>query len=125
VTSYLLTSDQLARMRADLLKLLPGTAIIQAATAAPDGGGGFSESWTPVISGTVPCRVDRLNMTSQIETAGKAEGIIISYAVTLPYDAPAVPGNRLIIGGQTYDIRRIADEVSWPISRLCIVARVQ
>jgi hypothetical protein len=121
----LLSDAQLARMRADVLRTLPGTAVIQAVTTSPDGAGGFIETWAAVAGGAVPCRVDPINLHSQIERAGGAEAVTIEYTITLPDDAPAAPGNRLVTGGQTYEIRRITDEHSWRIVKRCDTARIR
>lgn len=120
-----LSDTQLARMRAAALHLMPGSAIIQSTALVADGAGGFAETWTAVTGGSVPCRVDPVHLRSQIERAGGAEAMALEYTVTLPHDAPAAPGHRLLIDGQTYEIRRIADEHSWRIVKRCEVTRIR
>lgn len=125
MTTYLLSDAQLAQMRADVLRMLPGTAIIQAKTVTSDGGGATDETWTAVSSGTVACRIDPLPRDAQIAALGLAEGMKVNYLLTLPYDAPIDIGNRVSIGGDAYEIRYLSDEHSWNVSVRAYASRAE
>lgn len=125
MTTYLLSDAQLAQMRADVLRMLPGTAIIQAKTLVDDGGGAWSETWAAVASGTVACRVDPLPRDAQIAALGLAEGMKVNYMLTLPYNAPIDIGNRVSYGSDTYEIRYLSASHSWNVSVRAYAARAE
>ena len=121
---YFLGAAELARMRADVAKMMPGTAIIQALTTASDGAGGVTETWAAVTGGTVACRMDPLNVGTQIETAGMAEAVRTEFQLTLPYDAPISAFNRVSVGGVVYEVRQLDAVHSWNVSKRLRVAVV-
>lgn len=122
--SYFLDTARLTGMRADLAKMLPGTAIIQAATTAADGRGGFTETWAAVAGGTVACRLDPFPSAQQIDVAGAQEAQRTMYTLTLPWNAPIETGNRVSVAGTIYDVRNIYGTNSWAVSRRATVTRI-
>ena len=101
----------MAQIRENVAGYLPGTAIIQAFTPTSDGAGGFTETWTPVSSGTVTARVLPLTF-GQVEVLAAAEGVRVEYIVILPYTAPIVTGNRVSVGGTAYNVRWMQPDVT-------------
>lgn len=124
MTTYFLSDAQLAKMRSDVARMLPGTAIIQAFVATTTNGR-TTETWTAVSGGTVSCRCDPMNQRSQIETAGGAEGFKVEWQLTLPYNAPIVVGNRVVYDGDVYQVRQLSENHSWQVSTRAIIARVK
>lgn len=123
MSTYFLSDAQLARMRADVARMLPGTATIDAFVTTQNSAGEWSESWTPVTGGTVACRFDPA-LARDIEMAGGAEAFKSYYQVTLPWDAPISIGNRISFGGVDYEIRQLSNVHSWRVSTRAIVAKV-
>lgn len=119
----MLGDAQLAKMRADVARMLPGTAIIQAVSNVSDGSGGFTETWAAVTGGTVACRVDPIRRGVQIEQIAAQEAMEIEYQLTLPYNAPVLQGRRAVIGGTTYEIRSIDEDKSWAVSKRARIVR--
>ena len=123
--TYFLSDGQLAKMRADVEKMLPDTAVIQRVTHSSDGAGGFTESWATVSGGTVACRLDPVYARVQISQAGAAESMRYEYYCTLPYDAPILRGDRITVGGTAYEIRELYEMHSWRVSVRTRVMRVE
>jgi hypothetical protein len=120
-----LTGTELAAMRGDVLDMLPGTAIIQSAANSSDGAGGWTETWTAVTGGTVACRIDPFKRLGNIETAGSEEALNYSYQLTLPYNAPIEPGNRVQINGTAYEVRSLFNEHDWNVSKRAQITRIR
>jgi len=124
MTAYFLSAAQLAQMRADVARMLPDTAIIQAVTLQNDGFGGATETWAAVANGTVACRVDPSTTLTQVQLAGVAEGFIQRYQLTMPHDAPLAVGNRVQIANIDYDVRQIDIAKSWEVSTRAVITKV-
>lgn len=116
---------QLAAMRAQVLKLMPDTCIIQAVTLTADGYGGVTETWAAVTGGTVECRLDPTPTITQIVEAGQKEGFAEQYYLTLPYDAPIEAGNRISVEGVIYQVRRLDPAKSAAVTRRAILGRTE
>lgn len=101
----------MAQIRTNVSGYLPGTAVIEAFTPQSDGAGGFTETWTPVPSGTVAARVLPLTF-GQVETLAAAEGVRAEYWIILPYTAPVSIGNRVSVGGTAYNVRLLETDQS-------------
>lgn len=121
-----LSAAQLARMRAQVSDLLPGTAIIQSPTNTVDSMGGVTQAYAAVSGGTVACRLDPLKMKgSQLETYGGRETLTKMYQLTVPYNAPLASDYRVVIGTDTYQVVQLDTEHSWNVSKRGIVAEVE
>lgn len=120
----MLPDRQLRRMRADVLRMLPGTCVIQQVTNSADGAGGFTPSTTPVTGGTVACRIDPVARVQQIDTAADREALRVEYRLTVPYDAPLESGMQVVVGGYTYEVRQLVVDHSWNVSKRAIIARI-
>ena len=123
MTTYFLSDAQLATMRSDVARMLPGTAIIHAFVAAANSAGEWSETWTAVSGGTVACRLDPIK-AQNIVMAGGAEGFKVDYQLTLPYDAPIDVGHRVTYAGNAYEVRQLSDLHSWNVSVRAQVSKV-
>lgn len=121
--STFLSAAQLARMREQVEMMLPGTAVIQARSLSSDGAGGQTESWT--ARGTVACRVDPVPRAMQLDDAGQAEALRVEYQITLGWDVTIEPTDRIVTGGETYEIRQFQAEHSWNVSKRVKVSRIE
>lgn len=122
-----INAAQLERMRNQVEQLLPGTAIIQAPTYAPDEMGSVGNpTYAAVTGGTVACRLDPIS-TSASENAVMAgrETLVKTYRLTLPHDAPLAADCRVVIGANTYGVMQIYEAHSWNVSVRGIVEEVE
>ncbi len=120
----MLTTTELAQMRADLLQMLPDTCVIYSATQAVDAQGAISKTWA--ASGTAACRLDAPRNVSQdgMQISGAALQAFRRYTLTLPYDTTIVEGQRVVHGGETYTATNVDTDKSWPVSRRVFLERV-
>ncbi|MBX3061819.1 MAG: head-tail adaptor protein [Anaerolineae bacterium] len=121
----MINDNRLYFMRQQLLALLPDTAILQAVTRISDGAGSYIETWTPIVGGTVPCRLDPANLSRQHDQFALSEGLTSAYQLTLPYNAPLEADQRIVIGGDAYEIRRLATAHDWNVSQRVLVTKVE
>ncbi len=120
----MISSRQLARMRADVLRMLPDTGTILGATYVSDGEGGGSVSYSPVTGGTVPYRLDPMNSRQSVEEVAGREALISEFILTTPYDTPLAADRRFATASFVYEIRALMDDHSWRVSRRARVARI-
>lgn len=121
-----INSGLLAKMRADVAKRLPDTAVIQSVALVSDGGGAFTETWSAVVGGTVLCRLDPLGQQStENGVIASREALTVTYRLTVPHDAPIEPNCRVVINGDTYEVVQLSIDHSWNVSKRAIVAEVR
>lgn len=122
-----ITARQLARMRADVLTVLPGTAILKAPTYAANGSGGGTTTLSPVSGGTVAFRKDPPNTRSakaDIIIVPAKEGLVIDYIATFPHDAPIAADYQVWEGSVAYEIVGLSADHQWNVSRRAFISRV-
>ena len=99
------SANDLIRMREMQEQFLPQTGVIQRATLAPDGYGGYTETWAAV--GTVSCRVyPRERETRERVTGGQ----VVSptrWDVTAPYGTDVKAGDRWLIEERTFQVEGV------------------
>lgn len=110
----MLTTADLENMRATAERALPGTAVIQNGTLTTDGGGGYTEAFTPRVGGTVACRVAPLT-GSERETGDRITADA-GYVITLPAETTVETDDRIVVAGITYNVTAVRDR-SWEITR--------
>lgn len=110
-----LTDAELVQMRQVANVALPGTAIIQSATKASDGQGGYT--WTYADSGTVAARL-------AFETLRGTEGIVGSriaetspWILTLPAATTIGEDSRVVFDSVTYEVVEVLTWSPWEVSR--------
>lgn len=100
----MLSSDELAQLRADLNDLLPDTCDIQADSGTVDSAGHVNPSWANVATG-VACRLDPFTVRSdQRGSIAEQERTRTYYQLTLSYNTTIEYGNRVIFGSLTLEI---------------------
>lgn len=117
----LLTEGELVILRSQVLGLLPGTAVIMRASETTDSYGNVAASWAAV--GTVAARIDPYRMTGQDVRAGQEAGASY-YQLTLPYDAGITDGDRVVIGGVTYELKQMTQDHSARLFQRSLAVRV-
>jgi hypothetical protein len=110
-------------MRAVLNSSLPDTAVIQAGTVTDDIGGGGTLTWA--AAGTVDCRVSPIR--SVADTEDLLAGRITSdsnWVLTFAADANVDTENRVVTGGNTYEVNAVLAPRSWELSTRTIATKV-
>jgi len=106
----MLTTSELAIMRASVNVLLPDTCNILSITTTSDGAGGWSEAWGTATAG-VSCRVDYRGGKEAI-----TGGALLPYQtaiISMPYDVTITPANRVQVGSNTFSIQAVNNGQSW------------
>lgn len=120
----MLTSSELAVLRADVLTTLADTCVIQTVTRATDEAGNVGETYAN--GATVACRLDPVSRRrTGDEHVAAAERAIMFYVLTLPYDVSIALGGRVVHGGKTYEIVELDDTHSLRIVKRATVAYIQ
>lgn len=122
-----ISTSQLARMRAQVLELLPDTAILQSVSYSGDDMGSQGTAiYTAVSGGTVGCRVDPLGTRGgQLELYQARETLTKLYQLTVPFDAPLLADYRVVINAQNYSVIQLDVDHSWNVSKRAIIAEVE
>lgn len=115
----MLTSSEIARMRATAQRAMPGSAIIQGGTLTSDGGGGWTEGFT--AAGTVACRVAPIAGSER--EVGDRIVADSQYIITLPAATAVETDDRIVVSGVTYNVTAVRDR-SWEVTRRVEVRRV-
>lgn len=102
-------TNELAAIRAEVGKVLPGTCVISRLNEAPDGQGGMRQSWAAV--GTVTCRL-AANSGQTRAVAGQANAVG-AYTLTVPYDTNIQYDDRATIDGVIYRVAFVNDAADW------------
>lgn len=102
--SQCLTAGELSSMQSDLASLLPSTAVVLGGSETT-ASGRTSLAW--VASGTYACRLAyREGNASMGDIAGKAEAVG-TWVLTLGTAAIIDAGDRVTVGGHTYDVQTV------------------
>jgi SPP1 family predicted phage head-tail adaptor len=109
----MLTDAELDSLRDDIEReLLPDTVVITRAThgTAESYGYGGTVSWPAV--GTAAARVDPMRRNNGGDEIAAREAGVDERQLTVPYDANIAQGDKVTVGGRTYDVRTVADDHS-------------
>lgn len=122
----LLSTAELAEIRATQLEALPDTATILRRALVADGRGGQVATYTAQAE-TVACRLsfedrDKPKMLDAV-TSGRPEPQE-RFIVTLPHDASIEETDRLTINGATFEIVTSLAARSWETAKRLLVRRV-
>jgi hypothetical protein len=116
-----LSAAELNAMREAIDDLMPDTADVLQVTQVSDGAGGLTDTWGTASGGVaVPCRLD-------FPSPGKESQSNASYVpfkvgvVSMPYGQLVTTANRLLISGETYDVKGVNNNQSWiGVKRLAV-----
>lgn len=124
----MLSSADLAGMRATLDASLPDTAAIGRYTSLSDGAGGQTVTWPVAPSdAAVPCRIAptsetlrRTEMVTGLKVASED-----SWIVTFASTVVLTEKDRLTIGAFTYEVSAVFGQSSWAIDNRVLCRLVQ
>jgi head-tail adaptor len=119
----MLTDAELAQLRSDIGELLPDTCQIQRSTDTTDDHGNVSEGWTTVA--TTSCRLDPFFRMASPNPVAAQEKMRNSYRLTIPYDADLRDGDRVLVGGDVYELVELHDDHSDRAVRWGMVTKLQ
>jgi hypothetical protein len=121
----LLSTAELAEMRATQLEALPDTATILRRSLTSDGRGGQAESYSE--AGSAACRISFEGGNKPImpdSVDGGRPAPQERFIVTLPHDADVLETDRLTIGDDTFEIVTSLAARSWQTAKRMLVKRV-
>lgn len=113
---------EMAKLRARAENLLPGTCNIQTGTVTLDAIGGNTVTFGNT-STAVPCK-----LAAKTHTQGMIGGqfsVYTEWVFHLPYDEAIAVGQRIVYGGDNYEIVSIEDDHDWRVFRQAIAKRAE
>lgn len=117
----MLTEDELADLRADMLELMPDTLTISRPSEATNGYGEAVKTWATVA--TVAGRIDPMSDREKERVVADAEKGLSYHRITVAYDADLRDGDRVIGGGITYEITTLYANHSMRATRRAVGVR--
>jgi hypothetical protein len=123
------SADRFAQLRYKaLLRLLPDRAeIIPPDRRVQTPSGSYTEVASPpmVYQGKpyVPVRLD-ISKHYRSEDVFDQEAIVNDFELHLPFDAPILADHKIVIRGDTYEVRKLLDTNTWAITKVALVNRV-
>lgn len=114
------SAAELAAMQECCEQILDQTATIQRNTPVDDGHHGERESWAAV--GTVACHVLPLSGTERLEGERPVSATV--WTILLPVGTPITARDRLVVGGNTYEITDLDAGASYPLQLAANARRV-
>jgi hypothetical protein len=122
----MLTTGQLARMRADANRLLDKTATIFRRTLIDDGRGGQRADYSTKVGEDVACRLSATSVRGRARDAVKGEKIEAAegWIVSLPVGTDVEETDRLEIDDVTYEIVSSLAGRSFEVNIRLIVKKV-
>ena len=117
----MLSSDELAAIRAEQVANMPDTCTVQNVTRVPDGMGGFTEAWDDGTS--YACRLSSRGLPREYLEIAAISGAHY-WMVTLPHDAVVTREDRLVIGGKTVSIVGFASGGEWETAKRAVCVEV-
>lgn len=114
----MLTTDDLAYLRATQELALPGSVVVQRKTYASDGMGGFSETWA--VLGTVDGRIypQRDRGAGELVAGGQVLSVTRWWA-TLPVGTNVSARDRLLYQSRTWEVIRVNNDQMWQTAVRC------
>jgi len=116
------TAAELAQARLHAEELLPNTCTIQTRSTAADGMGGVTETWSDTDD--VPCRLDAVNMAARSSASGEKFTIHNIWSLFVHWDRAIAAGNRVVMGGDTYEVLSVQDDMDWRLLRKATLHRI-
>jgi len=118
-----ISAGELTAMRAVAEQAMTATCTIQTFTNTPDGMGGFSQSWANTYTSVV-CRLAARNVAGSDQLEGDQFKAVTSWVLTVPYDQVVTVQNRVVIGGDTFEVESLQDDHDYRTARRLYLRRV-
>jgi len=115
-------SAMMAKIRDRAEALLPGTCNIQTGTVTLDSIGGSTITFGSVAAG-VPCKLSARTHNQGLE--GGKFSVFTEWTFHLPHDQPVSVGQRIVYGGDNYEIVGVEDDHDWRVFRNVTVERAE
>lgn len=113
----MLSTPELAAMRAQQALAMPDTVTIQRPARVDDGAGGQTETWSTVA--TVGGRLSVETRQVREGQAGGKQTALAYYRVTLPAGTDVLARDRLVIGARTFEVQPPLAGGAWETARVC------
>lgn len=120
--SLMLSADELADLRAEVLGLLPDQAVILRPEGTVTASGAWSETYS--AAGTVAARIDPFKMTQGDRVIAAQERGRAWYQLSVPWDADLRDGDRVTVSSVTYELVQVHDDHSQRLVRRAIVSKL-
>ena len=117
----MITTNELAQLRANADDWLPDTCTIQTATESVDATGGGSIAWANTYT-SVACRLAPL--TGQEAVRNYALEGQSTWRLSVKYDQALTVENRVVFDSDTYEVKYVEDDHSNRTLRRAILVRV-
>lgn len=117
----MLSSDELAAIRAEQVATMPDTCVVQSVTRTADGMGGFTEDWDD--SASYACRLSSRGLPREYLEMSAITGAHY-WMVTLPHDAVVMREDRLVIGDRVLSIVGFASGGTWETAKRAVCVEV-
>jgi len=72
---------------------------------------------------SIPARLDISKHYRSEEIFGQ-EAVVNDFELHVPFDAPILADHKVVLRGDTYEIRKLLDTNTWAITRVALVNRV-
>lgn len=120
----LLSTAELASMRMEADRYLSGTCTISRPTAGHTPSGAPSLTYATLATG-VACRLGQPVSSEPEGEVSEALGAVVSWPLHLKYDQDISMKDRVVFGGNTYEVMQVLDSSSWLVTKRVIVVRVK
>ena len=119
----MLTAAEIAAMQDTQETALPDTCTIKSCTLAPDGLGGYTETWTDLAS-NVACRLTPMADPTEAIVADRFRGRAL-WTLTLAEGQAISHDDRVVVGSDTYEVAGVREGGNWRTATRVIVARCE
>jgi head-tail adaptor len=121
-TGIPLSGAELTWMRDEVEELImTDTCTIQTVSRASDGMGGFTETWANTYQ-NVPCRLSPQGGSGRVQ--GDQFTVVTGWVLDVAYDQAIAAGNRVVLGGDTFDVLEVRDDHTDRILRRAAIKRL-
>jgi len=118
-----LSPNELQRMRDAHTATLTSTCSVWRKVQATNSTGGPNDTWQEQIA-SVPCRLMPEQSRRRLEVAAEREVLVTYFRLTVPYNTDIRADDRVIFGGETYQIAALWDSHDLRTARRAILSKV-
>jgi len=119
-----LSDKELVDIRAVAEDWLPDTCTIRTKSESKDALGGVVDSFADGYTG-VACRLDPSALSGDERVSSEALEAESFWVLTVAHDQAIGVEDRVVFGGETYEVREVVDDNSFLIVRQAVLVRVE